>query len=274
MKIRAFCINLESHRDRKVHCENEYKKVPVTPEFFTAIDGRIQEVVADSITSDRKQQLHEEIDTNALSLGFFNRGMNSAERACAKSHLQVWRKILEIGTDSKQFYLVNEDDFIVLNARPLNSALEELRTLPYDFVYLGYRGGETLHRKNLNSLIQQIWHEIKWVCSDKTGVDRFRRNLVRFARPRLRKSSFYFFDAGMTWGGHAYLLNANAANELIAINEHLRFLPDEAFRYAILDERIIAGMSRIKMFGCNVDFGSSLRSESDHKRHHELFSSE
>ena len=169
--------------------------------------------------------------------------------------------------------MVNEDDFNVLTTEGLPEAIEELRSLDFDMVYLGHRGGE-FTPPSLMGRLQQVWHRIKYALSSKTNEDKFRRNLVLLGRTRVFKRSKHFHHSGMTWGGHAYLLNRRGALKLMSYNENLRFLPDEAFRYAILDGNFKVGMSKIKFFGCDTQFGSALRSEDDHISHHQLFPSD
>ena len=201
-------------------------------------------------------------------MSFFNRSANSPERACALSHFKVWKKISEVSDELKDsFFMVNEDDFNVLTTEGLSEAIEELHTLDFDMVYLGHRGGE-FTPPSLKARLQRIWHRIKYALSPKTNEDKFRRNFVLFGRTRGYKRSKYFHHAGMTWGGHAYLLNRRGALKLMSYNENLRFLPDEAFRYAILDGNFKVGMSKIKYFGCDTQFGSALRSQEDHDAHH------
>ena len=80
--------------------------------------------------------------------------------------------------------------------------------------------------------------------------------------------------AGLHWGGHAYLLNGKGAKALMDCNYHLRFLPDEAMRFACLDGKIEVAISQKKYFGCDTNFGSSLRSQEDHDLHHQMFPSD
>jgi len=112
---------------------------------------------------------------------------------------------------------------------------------------------------------------MKWLLSDKSDIAKFRKNLILLGKARLHRQSRFFYHAGMTWGGHAYLLNREGARKLLSYNENLRFLPDETFRYAILDGQFSAGMSKVKYFGCDTQFGSALRSQEDHDAHHEMF---
>ena len=269
--MKAYCINLESDKTKYEHCKKEYAKANLEFEFIKAVDGREQDVQHRPAQSHEQQTRWGNIDSTALSIGFFNRGTNSAERACALSHAMAWKKISET-PDAEQdvYFMVNEDDFNVLSTDGLNEALDEATRLDFDMIYLGYRGGnysETTFKES----IQKVWHRIKWHLSDKSDIAKFRKNLVLLGKARVHPKSHHYYHSGMTWGGHAYLLNREGARKLLSYNENLRFLPDEAFRYAILDGNFSAGMSKVKFFGCDTKFGSALRSQDDHDAHHQAF---
>lgn len=273
IELKAYCINLPSEEGRRQHCQSEYEKAEIDFEFIPAVDGRVEDVRRDEPQGKAQADWWSKIDQTAMSLAFFNRGTNSPERACALSHYNVWElisKVDEVRAD--EYFMVNEDDFNVITTKGLAEALNELKSLKLDMVYLGHRGGEykppTVHR-----LLQKIWHQCTWIVSRKTETKRFRRNLVLHGTTEALKGSEFFYRAGMTWGGHAYLLNKSGAQKLMRFNENLRFLPDEAFRYAILDGDFEVGMSKVKYFGCETDFGSALRSQEDHDAHHQLFPS-
>ena len=269
--IKAYCINLASESNRRLHCEREYRKTDIPCEFLEAVDGRIADIQPDPPLNKAQEDRWKLIDETALTLSFFNRSTNSPERACALSHFNAWKKISEVSDELKDsFFMVNEDDFNVLTTEGLSEAIEELHTLDFDMVYLGHRGGE-FTPPSLKARLQRVWHRIKFAFSQKTTEDKFRRNLVLLGRTRVDKRSKYFHHSGMTWGGHAYLLNRRGALKLMSYNENLRFLPDEAFRYAILDGNFKVGMSKIKYFGCDTQFGSALRSQEDHDAHHRAY---
>ena len=274
MKLQAYCVNLPSDEARRNHCIREYQKTGIAYEFIQAIDGREQDVQPDPAQSIEQQKRWDKIDNTALSVGFFNRKTNSAERACAKSHALAWKRISNV-CDAQQgaYFMVNEDDFNVLELGGLNEALDEAKDLNFDLIYLGYRGGN-YRRSTPKERIQRIWHRIKWHLSDKSDRAKFRKNLILLGKARMHHQSRFFYHAGMTWGGHAYLLNRSGARKLLSYNENLRFLPDEAFRYAILDGQFSAGMSKVKYFGCDTQFGSALRDEDAHAEHHKLYPSD
>ena len=271
MKLHAYCINLASDKLRKSHCEQEYAKTNMSFEFLEAVDGREQNIEPEAANSKEQQTRWGNIDSAALSIGFFNRGTNSAERACALSHAMAWKKISET-PDAEQdvYFMVNEDDFNVLSTDGLNEALDEATRLDFDMIYLGYRGGNYSETTFKESILH-VWHGIKWHLSDKSDIAKFRKNLVLLGKARVHPKSHHYYHSGMTWGGHAYLLNREGARKLLSYNENLRFLPDEAFRYAILDGNFSAGMSKVKFFGCDTKFGSALRSQDDHDAHHQAF---
>lgn len=271
---KAYCINLASESARRAHCEMQYVKAQLPFEFIDAVDGRKMDIQPDPAQSAEQEHRWSVIDKTALSLAFFNRKTNSAERACALSHYKVWEIISKVSDELAQsFFMVNEDDFNVLTVEGLTEAMAELDWLDFDMIYLGHRGG-SYSPPTIRERLQRIWHRIKYSASKKSKKDKFRRNLVLYGKQRRHAQSQWFNHAGMTWGGHAYLLNKSGASKLMTYNENLRFLPDEAFRYAILDGGLKVGMSKIKFFGCDTQFGSALRSEDDHTSHHQLFPSD
>ena len=139
----AYCINLESEVQRRVHCEGEYKKAGMKAEFIKAVDGRNQEITVDLPMDPHSIAERERIDKLALSTAFFNRSMNSAERACALSHFNVWKKIEQLGReDNSKYFLINEDDFNVLDLEGFDTAISDDAMLNFHMIYLGYRGGE------------------------------------------------------------------------------------------------------------------------------------
>ena len=185
MKLHAYCINLVSDTLRKTHCKQEYAKTNISYEFIEAVDGREQNIQPEPAVTKEQDRRWRNIDSTALSIGFFNRGTNSAERACAQSHAMAWKKISE-ATDEEQevYFMVNEDDFNVLSTDGLNEALDEATRLDFDMIYLGYRGGnysETTFKES----IQKVWHRIKWHLSDKSDIAKFRKNLVLLGKARV-----------------------------------------------------------------------------------------
>ena len=125
LNLKAYCINLDSEKNRKLHCSNEYERAGIDFEFSSATDGRSEDVQPRPSRDAAEENKWEEIDAVALTIGFFNRGTNSPERACAQSHLNVWEKIAEKNSQS-EYFLVNEDDFYVKTTE----GLAEERNLP------------------------------------------------------------------------------------------------------------------------------------------------
>lgn len=274
--VSAYCINLESETARRVHCETEYKKVGINAKFWKAVDGRKEEVVVDLPMDEKDVLERERINELAMSTAFFNRSMNSAERACALSHYQVWEEIEKLGReDNEKYFLVNEDDFNVIDLEGFDAAMDNKGLLQFDMIYLGYRGGEpklTSRERPKNYRIRKIWHWLKAHRPNASNEHKFRYKMMLYKVPKQIGSSF-FMRAGLHWGGHAYLLNAKGAKALMNCNYHLRFLPDEAMRFAWLDSKLRVGISKKKYFGCDTSFGSALRSQEDHDRHHQLYPS-
>ena len=166
--------------------------------------------------------------------------------------------------------MINEDDFKVGNLSGLPKTLDAIAQSDFDIVYLGYRGGESPYRSpSLRS--RQAWHRVKFLLSDGSLTSLLRRNFTVHRTPR--KTRFpELMQAGMTWGGHAYVINRRGADALMECNRNLRFLPDEALRWVILEGKVKVGMSTTKHFVCK-DFGSAIRSREEHEEHHRIFPS-
>ena len=269
MDLFCYCINLESDTRRREHCSTQYEEAGLSYEFVKATDGRTTPVAIPQPLSTEEAKRWEDVDRAALQFGFFNRGMNSAEHACALSHYRVWEVISQ---KPEGWYMVNEDDFKLHEIQTLPSILDAIQGSSFDMVYLGYRGGR-MDDPSFKEHLQRTWHAIKWSISKRDIIATSRRNAVRFAHHKTT-SSAQLLRSGMTWGGHAYCLTPAGARALMTTNRNLRFLPDEALRFAILEGIISAGCSSSKPFACEEEFGSHLRSGEDHASHHQQFPSQ
>lgn len=269
--MKAYCVNIETETTRRRHCEKQYEKSGIEHEFVRAVDGRVEDIVRPEAASARESARWAAIDEAALTVGFFNRGMNSPAKACALSHFWAWEKVAAQSDRDGLHHMVNEDDFKVGDITSLQETLHAVAQSDFDIVYLGYRGGESLDRP-LKLQIRQVWHRLKFVMSDRSLSSLLRRN---FTVSRLPRQSRYpeLMQAGMTWGGHAYIMNRKGADALMECNRNLRFLPDEALRWVILEGKVNVGMSTTKHFVCE-DFGSAIRSLQEHEDHHKRFPSE
>ena len=268
--MKAYCVNIATEKSRRRHCEKQYQISNFEYEFVPAVDGRIDEVERPEAQSELEFDRWNAIDAAAMSLGFFNHGMNSPAKACALSHFRAWERIAAQSNRDGLHHMVNEDDFKVGDISGLSETLNAIAHSNFDIVYLGYRGGESLHRPPLFRA-KQIWHRLKFLLSDGSLTPLIRRNYTVHRKPR--KTRFpELMKAGMTWGGHAYVMNRKGAEALMECNRNLRFLPDEALRWVILEGKINVGMSTVKHFVCE-DFGSAIRSQQEHEDHHRRFPS-
>lgn len=269
--MKAFCVSIKTEYSRRKHCEEQYESVGIEYEFVPAVDGRVQEVHRPSPESIEESLRWAAIDEAALTLGFFNRGMNSPAKACALSHLRAWERVAAQSDRDGLHHMVNEDDFKVGDISSLHETLQAIAQSNFDIVYLGYRGGESHHRQMLFQA-RQTWHRLKFLLSDRSLSSLIRKNFTVFRAPR-RTQHPKIMQAGMTWGGHAYVMNSRGADALMECNRNLRFLPDEALRWVILEGKVKVGMSTTKHFVCE-DFGSAIRSQEEHEDHHKRFPSE
>ena len=270
MNLSCFCINLESDQLRRNHCASEYARAGLDYSMIAATDGRGKEITIPSAKDPSEQARWDEVHRGAMEFGFFNRGMNSAERACAHSHFRVWEMI---SNAPEGWYMVNEDDFKLNESSALPNILEEMKRCPFDLVYLGYRGGE-IKKPSPKRQLQQLWHKVKWWLSEKDILATMRKNAVLYGGHTPISGFESLANCGMTWGGHAYCLTPKGATLLMSTNRNLRLLADEALRFAILEGAIKAGCSVSKPFACEKEFGSHLRSTEDHQSHHQQFPSD
>ena len=268
--MKAYCVHIPSETERREHCKLQYGEAGIEYEFVEAVDGRLKEIHRPRAKSDVEAARWASIDAAALSLGFFNRTMNSPAKACALSHFRAWEKVAAQSDADGLHHMVNEDDFKVGDISGLPETLQAIAQSNFDIVYLGYRGGESSHRPTIFR-VKQIWHRVKFLTSNRSLTSLIRKNYSLSRVPRITKHPL-LMKAGMTWGGHAYVMNRTGANALMECNRNLRFLPDEALRWVILEGKVKVGMSTTKHFVCE-DFGSAIRSQEEHEDHHKRFPS-
>lgn len=269
--MKAFCVNIPSETERRLHCEAQYKKAGIEYEFVPAIDGRIEIIGPPCAMDEQESNRWTQIHTEANRFSFLQDNMSSPARACAMSHALAWKKAAQQAKEDGLHHMVNEDDFKLGNLNDLESTLNEAARSPFDIIYLGYRGGESMN-SSASKWAQKQWHRIKYATSEKSIQHKLRRNYVLNRTPQRIRGFQCLLRAGMTWGGHAYIMNARGAEALIESNRSLRFLPDEALRWVILEGKVKVGMSRTKHFICE-DFGSAIRSREEHNDHHRRYPS-
>jgi hypothetical protein len=108
--MHVYCINLDRRSDRREAISREFEREGLDVEFFSATDGRLEAPRNIYITP--------------------------PEYGCAKSHVRVWRDMIQKGYESA---LIFEDDvFLVPNFKTkLDEVLVEASTIPWDFINLG-----------------------------------------------------------------------------------------------------------------------------------------
>lgn len=269
--MKAFCVNIPSEADRRLHCKAQYEKAGIEYEFIPAIDGRIEIIRAPTPLDEQESNRWKQIHTEANRFSFLQDNMSSPARACALSHALAWEKAAQHAKEDGLHHMVNEDDFKLGNINDLESTLNEVARSPFDIIYLGYRGGESIN-SSTRKWAQKQWHHVKYASSPRSLQHKLRRNYVLHQTPQRIRGFHCLLRAGMTWGGHAYIMNARGAEALLESNRSLRFLPDEALRWVILEGKVKVGMSRTKHFVCE-DFGSAIRSREEHDDHHRRYPS-
>ena len=269
--MKAYCVNIETEVSRRIHCQQQYERAGIEYEFIPAVDGRVQDVKRPEAETHLEAERWEAINQAALTLGFFNRGMNSPAKACALSHFRAWEKVAAQSDQDGLHHMVNEDDFRVGDLSTLESTLHAISQSDFDIIYLGYRGGE-IPEGSMLFRVRKFWHRLKYLLSDRSLTALLQKNFTLFQTPVKTKFP-ELMQSGMTWGGHAYVMNRKGADALMKCNRNLRFLPDEALRWVILEGNVKVGMSASKLFVCE-DFGSAIRSQEEHEDHHKRFPSE
>jgi GR25 family glycosyltransferase involved in LPS biosynthesis len=108
--MHIYCINLDKRDDRRRSAEAEFAREGLDVEFFSATDGRINTPKGLCLTP--------------------------SEYGCVKSHVRIWRDIVENGYESA---LIFEDDVrLVDNFKvKFNSILDELKGISWDIIHLG-----------------------------------------------------------------------------------------------------------------------------------------
>ena len=269
--MKAFCVNIPSETERRQHCERQYEEAQIDHEFIEAVDGRVQEIAAPSPTTPSEAQRWQDVDRAASKFSFLQDNMNSPARACALSHFKAWERAAQQSREDGLHHMVNEDDFKNADLSQLPALMEEVARAPFDIIYLGYRGGNS-RSTGLRPWLQRSWHRLKYGMSSRSLEALTQRNFVLHRGARPARGFEHLLHAGMTWGGHAYLMNARGAEVLMEANRSLRFLPDEALRWVILEGKVQVGMSAVKHFVCE-DFGSAIRSREEHEDHHQRYPS-
>ena len=249
----------------------EYEKLGIDYEFIAAFDGRKQEVKPPSPRDQSESARWDQIHNAANQFAFLKKDARNTARACALSHYAAWERAAAASAADKLHHMINEDDFKIGDITHLEKTLNEIGQSPFDIVYLGYRGGET-RDTSIKDRLKRTWHRFKYSISSYSLEATMMRNYTLFKTPKFHRNYKHIMQAGMTWGGHAYVMNQKGAKALMECNRNLRFLPDEAIRWVILEGTVKVGMSRIKHFTC-ADFGSAIRSEKEHRAHHRRFSS-
>ena len=269
--MKAFCINIPAERERRNHCQKQYQDAGIDYEFIEAIDGRTQEIAAPDPISSSERKRWKDIDSAASRFSFLQDNMNNPARACALSHYKAWEQAAAQSRRDGLHHLVNEDDFKNGDLSQMQALMDEVAHSPFDIVYLGHRGGGQ-KASTIRTFIHQNWHRLKYQVSSRSLEALVQRNYVLYRAARPITGFQHLLQAGMTWGGHAYLMNARGAEVLMEANRSLRFLPDEALRWVILEGQVKVGMSVVKHFVCE-DFGSAIRSREEHDDHHRRYPS-
>lgn len=254
-----------------MHCEQQYEQLGIPYEFIDAIDGRRQHVSTPTPKDHQEIARWDEINKAANQFAFLKEDGRNTARACALSHYTAWERAAAASATDKLHHMVNEDDFKIGDITHLQESLNEIAQSQYDIVYLGYRGGENYETSMMHKL-KKTWHHFKYMTSSKNLDATLMRNHTLLRRPKIHRKFHHIMQAGMTWGGHAYVMNLKGAQALMECNRNLRFLPDEALRWVILEGKVNVGMSKVKHFVCE-DFGSAVRPEDEHRNHHQWYPS-
>ncbi len=102
-KMKIFIINLDRSKDRKQYMQQQFDKIGVECEFFSAIDGRSLD--RKWLSKVAKSKFYNQITGRAG----FARSHSNNEIACFASHFSLWQKCIELNEP----IIVLEDDVIL-----------------------------------------------------------------------------------------------------------------------------------------------------------------
>ncbi|MEG1142329.1 MAG: glycosyltransferase family 25 protein [Clostridia bacterium] len=103
---KVVCINLLNRKDKKKHMENQFQKLNIKVDFFTAVTYGFENIITELITKNNK--------------GFFNYNVCKHEFGCTMSHYTVIKTAYEEGINK---LFVFEDDCIFI--KNFNEKFEE-----------------------------------------------------------------------------------------------------------------------------------------------------
>ena len=135
--MKTIVINLPYRTDRlKTFNENN----SIEYELYQAVDGK-------SISYERLKEQGYDVNHNWTD-PILGTTLTKGEVGCFLSHWQIWNKCIE----KNESIIVLEDDAILTD----RFDMEEIESLPYDFVYLAYKKWERGNKLMIHSQNQYI----------------------------------------------------------------------------------------------------------------------
>jgi glycosyl transferase family 25 len=190
-------------------------------EIFNGVDGKdlIEESVQD-IYDDRIAR-NKFSDYCLYSFGHrVERSFSKSEIGCAKSHLNIYKEIIEKGY---QKVLIFEDDAKIVNDN-IHLISEIIDQIPEncDLLYWGYRWYDSeskLSRFKRLFLVSPISLILNLFRRDKVNLNE------RYPKPFKK----HVWKSGYHCGAHAYSINFNTAKKLLDYNSPIIMLADQLF---------------------------------------------
>ena len=177
-------------------------------------------------------------EERAIALDRSGKPMSLGHICCSIGHRNVYQHIVENGIERA---LVFEDD-VVANEVDETEVERIFKSFPADaeLIYWGWKGGG--YKPLFGSIKQALYH-----VQHAMGILKYDHTMIcnLYAEPY----NEYFDTAGKRLLGHAYTLTRSGAEQLIELNTPVVLNADNALLYAVLQDKVKAYVSKIKLFG-------------------------
>jgi glycosyl transferase family 25 len=208
-------------------------------DFFYGVDKNelTAQFIRDNYVYDKK---------TSLSVKQVFKELNKGELACALSHRNLYKYIVENGWKK---VLVLEDD-IIPDPDNLSYLGETLQELPpnWGLFYLGYQKHENV---TLGLRLKLFWYKVMCML----GLSRLPLKMVNNILPK--KFSRHLMKAGFHDCTHAYALTLETAKQMIDAQTQVKYRSDNLLTSQVLNEKVIAFVSKFQFFRQQINFDRS-----------------
>jgi glycosyl transferase family 25 len=222
---KVFVVTIARARERQEAVKKRLKGLHF--EFFYGVD-KLEHHMDDL----KRQGLYSE--KRAKHFNRYSKPLNHGEVACALSHKNVWRMMLEKNYEK---ILVFEDD-VVPDENALKFIPDVLKELPADWelLYFGYDKNEKRRKGK-----QQFYHVLSAL-----KLLKWNQTMVKNLYPQ--RISEHISKAGFHDMTHSFAVTRKGAEKLIKLQSPVSFPADHALSYAVKNEMINAYISHPKIF--------------------------